>query len=458
MSTRRNFIKQSISGSIIIASGMPGLYLPSVYPEIRRSKEKPRIIIETDAGGDPDDEQSLVRFLVYADVFEILGIIANRPVTRRPENKNPQSEGYEIVKAMINAYGKCFPNLVQHSSGYPKPGDLLKLTRPGYNTDAGVDLIIKAVDSDETKPLWFCNWGTDNGSSESCLKRALDKIMRERGNSGYAKFKNRIFLSSADKFGDHTNMIDPPFPFWIDTWRPPVSNKRWYHRFSPVTAKAGGFDIERDVRTDHGPLGAMYPLNTNYPQKEGDTMSFLYLIPTGMNNPYEPLWGSWVGRYGLNEEHPGKNYYWANQEDNWNNSRNRDNMLARWAEAFQNDFRVRMDWCVKPYAETNHHPVAIVNGKKGIIHLTVKPGKMVILDAHRSYDPDKRELLPLWFIYNEAGTCREEITLNDPNSMRASFIAPKVKKNETVHVIFQLRNNGDPSLYNYSRAIITIRP
>ena len=45
-----------------------------------------RVIVETDAGGDPDDEQSLVRFLVYANEFDIEGIIANRAVAREREN------------------------------------------------------------------------------------------------------------------------------------------------------------------------------------------------------------------------------------------------------------------------------------------------------------------------------------------------------------------------------------
>src|SRR5437870_1678574 len=44
-----------------------------------------RLIIETDAGGDPDDEQSLVRFLHYANEWDVEGIIANRPTARDGE-------------------------------------------------------------------------------------------------------------------------------------------------------------------------------------------------------------------------------------------------------------------------------------------------------------------------------------------------------------------------------------
>src|SRR5207248_11546264 len=126
-----------------------------------------------------------------------------------------------------------------------------------------------------------------------------------------AKFKERIRLSSADRFGEHTTTIAPPWKLWVDTFRPEQDRRRWYHRFSPLTATAGGFDLNRDVLTGHGPLGALYPTNTTLPQKEGDTMTFLYLVPTGMNDPEQPTWGSWAGRYGLQED-AGKPYYWAN--------------------------------------------------------------------------------------------------------------------------------------------------
>src|SRR5438045_2778500 len=80
-----------------------------------------------------------------------------------------------------------------------------------------------------------------------------------------------------------------------------------------------------------GPLGVLYPTNTTHWQKEGDTMTFLYLVPTGMNDPMEPGWGSWAGRYGVREDSADKPFYWANQLDAWNGTTNRDNTLARWA-------------------------------------------------------------------------------------------------------------------------------
>ena len=40
--------------------------------------ERLRVIVETDAGGDPDDEQSMVRFLLYSNEWDVEGIICNR--------------------------------------------------------------------------------------------------------------------------------------------------------------------------------------------------------------------------------------------------------------------------------------------------------------------------------------------------------------------------------------------
>ena len=349
-----------------------------------------RVIVETDAGGDPDDEQSLVRFLVYANEFDIEGIIANRPVARDGENRNSARDGLGIVRALVNAYGQCHSNLVQHDSRFPKPDQLLARTVAGYDdTEEGVNLILRAVDADDPRPVWFCNWGTDQGSAESCLKRVLDRVLRERGQDGYAKFKSRLRLSSADKFGGHTLSLAPPFPLWVDTLRPSIEGKRWYHRFSALTARAGGFHLERDVRAGHGPLGALHPTNTGPPQKEGDTMMFLYLVPTGMNDPNEPTWGSWAGRYGSNPEYPGKPCFWANQLDAWRGTTNRDNTLARWAADLQNDFRVRMDWCVKPRAGANHRPIAVLNGRRGleIPRVDARPGSVGCLGRARFQRP-----------------------------------------------------------------------
>jgi hypothetical protein len=418
-----------------------------------------RLIIETDAGGDPDDEQSLVRFLLYTNEWDVAGIIANRPLSRDGENLNPERTGLGVARRLVKAYGECYPSLVKHDARYPAPEDLLKRTIAGYDdTDEAVKLIIAEVDRSDPRPLWYSDWGTDNGTAKNNLRRALDRVRRERGNDGYAAFKSRLRLSSADKFAEHTTELQPPFPLWVDTFRPELEGKRWYHRFSGLTATAGGFDLKRDVLTGHGPLGAMYPTNTTHVQKEGDTMTFLYLVPTGMNDPEQPGWGSWGGRYGRNPKHGDRPYYWSNQQDAWEGSTNRDNTLRRWAADLQNDFRARLDWCVKPPKEANHPPRVVLNGKggKSILQLTAAAGENVLLSAAGSSDPDGQELTYEWFVYREAGTYAGDVTLAGADAQARRLEIPVDAAGKTIHVILALRDRGTPPLASYRRAVVKV--
>jgi hypothetical protein len=416
-----------------------------------------RVIIETDAGGDPDDEQSLVRFLLYSNEWDVEGIIANRPVARQGENLNPERTGLGIVRRLLNAYRECYPNLRKHDPRYPEPSALYRRTVAGYaDTEDGVQLLLDAVDRKDPRPVWFLNWGTDAGSDPSCLKRALDRARHERGQAGYAKFKNRLRLSSDDAFGEHTTTLSPPFRLWVDTFRPERDGKRWYHRFSALTAAAGGFDLRRDVREGHGPMGALYPSNTTHPMKEGDTMTFLYLVPTGMNDPEHPEWGSWAGRYGPNEEFPGRPYYWANQADAWGGTVERDNTLRRWAEHLQNDFRARLDWCVNDFAHANHPPQPRVRGS---LVRTARPGDTVTLDASTSTDPDGQPLRFDWSFYPEAGTYRGPLPgIQNSRTARATFTAPPVEGEQTLHALLTVTDGGSPPLTRYRRVIVKVIP
>jgi cellulose-binding protein len=433
---------------------------PLAEPPATKDVERLRLIIETDAGGDPDDEQSLVRFLLYTNEWDVEGIIANRAKARDGENHNPERTGLGIVRRLVKAYGECHANLLLHDARYPAMQQLLQITVPGYeDTDAGVDLLIAAIDKPDPRPIWFLNWGTDSGGATSCLRRALDRVLRERGATGYASFKKKLRVSCHGNIaGEHTTTREPPFPLLVDTFRPELDKRRWYHRFSALTATAGGFDLNRDVLTGHGSLGAQYPTNTTHPQKEGDTMTFLYLQPTGMNDPEQPTWGSWAGRYGLNPEFKNLPYYWANQADTWQGTTHRDNTLKRWAADLQNDFRARLDWCVKPYKEANHAPVAVVNGDRGrrIIPLDAAPGATIKFNADGSSDPDGHELAFEWFIYSEPGTYQGMARLEPSTGSHAMLRVPADAAGKSIHVMLIARDRGTPPLASYRRVIVRV--
>jgi hypothetical protein len=382
---------------------------------------------------------------------------------------------------------------VKHDARYPKTEDLLRRTVSGYaDSEDGVQLIVASVDSLDPRPVWYCDWGTEPISANN-LKRVLDQILKERGPSGYEKFKNRLRIighnDTGDKnfLGDHTARINPPFQLWVDTFSPPLDGKRWYHRFSALTAKAGGFDLQRDMLTGHGPLGKLYPTNTTHVQKEGDTATFLYLVPNGLSDPSQPSWGSWAGRYGLNEQFSKSDktsaaqskvlkpvesvespqpvlstilkdrpYYWANQQDTWQGSTHRDNTLGRWAAHLQNDFRARLDWCVTDFAGANHPPVARVTGD---LRRSAKPGDKVILDASESTDPDHHRLKFEWIYYPEPGSYRGPApAIEQATSPHALFVAPQVESDQILHIILTVTDEGSPPLTRYQRLIVTISP
>jgi hypothetical protein len=422
------------------------------------AEERLRVIIETDAGGDPDDEQSLVRFLLYVNEWDVEGIIANRERARDGENRNKQRTGLGVVRQLVNAYGACWTNLVQHDARYPKAELLLARTVSGADdTDDAVNLLIAAVDKPDPRPIWYSDWGTDHGAATNNLRRALNRVWRERGADGYAKFKRKLHIISGDLYAEHTAR-EPHWSFWLDTWRPPMNGKRWYHRFSAITARAGGFNLQRDVLTGHGPLGALYPTNTTHWQKEGDTPSFLNLIPTGMNEPGEPTWGSWAGRYGVREDAGAKRYFWANQFDGWRGTTNRDNTLARWAADLQNDFRARLDWCVKPVSAANHPPRVSLNGDTGtkVLRLRARAGTTAILDANDTVDPDRQSLRFEWIHYPEPGIYRGAVNISGGSNATASVQLPTDARGKTIHVLVTVQDSGAPPLSRYRRAVIEV--
>ncbi len=415
--------------------------------------ERLRLIIETDAGGDPDDEQSLVRFLLYTCEWDVEGIIANRAEAIDGENKNRERTGPGIVRAQVKAYRECWPNLVQHDARYPKPDALLARTVQGLDdSEEAVNLILAAVDKDDPRPVWYADWGTDKGAATVNMKRALDRVFKERGAEGYAAFKNKLRIIGYDQFPEHTAR-PPAWKLWVNTFQPPQDGKRWYHRFSALTATAGGFDITRDCLTNHGPLGALYPLNTTHPQKEGDTMTFLYLVPTGMNDPEHPDWGSWGGRYGPHEQYPGLPYYHANQKDASNGSTSRDNTLARWAADLQNDFRARLDWCVQPHDKANHPPVPKVEGP---LRIQAKAGDSLTFGARGSTDPDGNNLTFQWIPYPEAGSFHFAPRIEEKRAGMTMTAMPDAA-GKTMHLILRVTDDGTPPLSRYERIIVEVK-
>src|SRR5436309_2113946 len=139
--------------ALLALSGL--LALP---PNAVPAEERLRVLVETDVGGDADDQASLVRFLLYSNEWDVEGIIADRnaltfdkdPV--RDHLGLPAKDGYELALAYLRAYGEVRPNLARHAKNYPTAEELRKRTVPGHNdTDDGVRLITAAADRDDPR-------------------------------------------------------------------------------------------------------------------------------------------------------------------------------------------------------------------------------------------------------------------------------------------------------------------
>ena len=114
------------------------------------------MIVETDIGGDADDQASLVRFLLYSNEWDVEAIVADRSAEAfhrdgARDHKGLQAEnGWELAKRYVEAYAQAYENLAIHKPVYPRPGELLARTVPGFDdTGAAVTQIIRAADRDE---------------------------------------------------------------------------------------------------------------------------------------------------------------------------------------------------------------------------------------------------------------------------------------------------------------------
>lgn len=81
--------------------------------------ERHRVLVSTDIGGtDPDDFQSLVHLLVYADVLDIEGLVSSPFDAGRTKD----------ILDVVNCYEKDYGNLKTHSDRYPSPAALRAIT------------------------------------------------------------------------------------------------------------------------------------------------------------------------------------------------------------------------------------------------------------------------------------------------------------------------------------------
>ena len=68
--------------------------------------DRPRLLVLTDIGGDPDDQQSLIRLLHYANEFELEALIASASGT--PGELKEAVTRSDLILKTIDAYESVF--------------------------------------------------------------------------------------------------------------------------------------------------------------------------------------------------------------------------------------------------------------------------------------------------------------------------------------------------------------
>ncbi|MGA1238414.1 MAG: DUF1593 domain-containing protein [Limisphaerales bacterium] len=325
----------------------------------------------------------------------------------------------------------------------------------------GSNWIIQCLQKPDSRPLNIAIWG-----GQTDLAQALWRIRQDSSKDHLASIlqRTRVF-DIADQDG-LASWIQTEFPelFYILSSAPEGADRR--------EAAFRGMYLDGDIHTtscewltehvlqNHGPLGALYPTRTwtapnpHGALKEGDTPSWFYFLQNGLNLPENPAAGGWGGRY---QKNPSGTF--RDTADTIANQSHVRLTVARWRPHFQSDLQARLDWCVQPPNQANHHPKAWLNNTPppAPISLHATPGSTVELNASDSSDPDGHPLHFHYFPYPEAGTPRNALQLKTPLQAITSCFIPHETPAGTYHILLTVTDEGTPPLTTYRRAIIHVQ-
>ncbi len=449
---------------------------------------KPRIIVTSD--GEIDDECSMVRFLLYANEWDVEAIITS---SSQYHAHGHNWAGDDWAQPYLEAYAQVYLNLLKHDPAYPTPEYLRARTLLGNvkaegemdEITAGSQTIVKVLlDRSDDRPVWLQAWGGPN-----TIARALKTIEKNYPDQmAYVAGKIRFFFI----WEQDSTYQDYIRPHWGKYNIPTIISDQFiaifYHwkKYVPKEKQTYlvGSWMKSHILENHGPLCSLYKAHRKGDKgfeegdfrSEGDSPAFMHNIGTGLRSMESPDWGGWGGRYVKIRDNawldpvlePGYRYpkgRWYTGSA-WGRTRlkkgiqNDAELIAylkpmwRWIDAMQNDFAARADWCVKPYDQANHPPIVNLTHA---LDMKVRPGQKVSLSAVGSTDPDGDALTYRWWQYQEADTYEGTIHIANAEKLDASFAVPSDGgKGETIHVICEVTDDGNPPLTRYRRVVVEI--
>jgi hypothetical protein len=482
-------------------------------PLQKSSSKLPRTIVTTD--GELDDVDSFIRMLLYTNEYKVEGLIVSSSqwhykgdgkgtkftsemdMTKQiyGERTELRWPGEQWIYDLVDAYTKVYPNLKKHSANYPTGEHLRSLIRIGNidfegemekNTE-GSDFIKKKLLDDDMTPLYLQVWGGTN-----TIARALKSIEDEykntpKWNEIYQKVcKKAIIYAILDQDATYRKYISVKWSdmkifynsnqFWSFAyfWKRAVPQPLHYllegkfmtniiHHTGPLTAMYYSYgdgnppkgEIDDIYSSMEKAKKNMWGSFTQYDFiSEGDSPAFLHLVDVGLGNLEAPHFGGWGGRLVQSETQPNRWEDGTKTAEYNPYTQKIDSAYAqvRWMEAIQNDFAARAEWCVKDFKDANHAPVVSL---KHANNLTAKTNQKVSLEG-RADDPDGDKLTYTWWQYEDVGTYKGKIKIQNAGQLKSSFLMPNdIKKGETIHMILAVKDQKTRPMTRYQRVIIT---
>src|SRR5215471_1567688 len=251
----------------------------------------PRVLVSSDIGGtDPDDFQSMVHFLLYADVFDVEGIVSS-----------PYGPGRrQHILDVIDRYAADYPNLKRHADRYPEPGALRRLAKQGAiegtpgsgvgQPSEGSDWIVRCARRNDPRPLWVLVWG------------GIDDLAQALHDAPDIAPKLRVyFIGGPNKMWsvDAYDSIETHHP---DLWM--IEANSTYRGWFEGGTQSGEWGNKAFVAAHvagHGALGGFFATLLDGTIKMGDSPSIGYLLRNTLDDPSKPGWGGqfvrvWDGR------------------------------------------------------------------------------------------------------------------------------------------------------------------
>src|SRR5688572_20258207 len=128
----------------VVRGAEPAARASQVDPYVAR----PRVVVMADIANEPDDQMSLVRFLLYSNQFEVEGLVATTSTWMKTRVRP------DVIHSVLDAYENVQPNLLKHAPGFPTAAlrAVVVSGQPAYGMEAvgrdktspGAELIVRA--------------------------------------------------------------------------------------------------------------------------------------------------------------------------------------------------------------------------------------------------------------------------------------------------------------------------